>query len=257
MTPYTPSSSYSASVSLFDTTDVVQGGLSGTSNIPIKELADNVKYLYDKSNAPISLLTLNDTVSTTINLAAGQVTGTFVVFSIITSSVNAVLQIQDAQFSQIPDNAVFTLAVLNSSGTVRPLQLKLFSNVIEDNGGPSRDNVYLYSGETMTFHKFGSSLRVLHHRGNYYNVGTTKMSYHMDNRLGWVERNGALLTRSEYPRLFEFVNRLNNASSFGVIDEVNWSSNKTYFSMGTTSSNFRIPDDTVGLLQGQLPLIAF
>jgi hypothetical protein len=82
-------------------------------------------------------------------------------------------------------------------------------------------------------------------------------SYDEDNRSTYVLRDGSLLDRTIYPRLWQFVDKINTAGSTGVISEATWAANKQYFTTGTTASNFRVPDDKSTGLTGINPMLIY
>lgn len=98
--------------------------------------------------------------------------------------------------------------------------------------------VQVVQGETLTVSRNGPGVWEVLGTGFRMPAGIVSYFAGIAAPPGWLKLNGALLSRSAYPALWQF------AQSQGVVSEADWISGgySGRFSAGTTGSNFRLPD---------------
>lgn len=250
MTGYTGSGAgpFNSSIGLVDTTDIVQGGLGGVSNVATKKLADNDAYLYKIMGGFENIVQLtNAGPVTSVNISVANLLRNVVV---LYQSVNGYLE------GVLP--ACNTVRV-GDIGAVKRLAAGYKNNVkltayagdgIIDMHGAIRSHIYLHGGESVVLYNVGGSpgyWQILEHHGNLYNVGDQMLGY--TQKAGTVLRNGTVYNRVDYPRLWDLVN---TAGAPLLVSDATWLSDpgstgfykyKSCFSTGDGSTTFRVPDD--------------
>lgn len=248
MTGYTGSAAgpFNSSIGLVDTTDIVQGGLGGVSNVATKALADNDAYLYKIMGGFESVVTLSNAGPiTTINISAANLKRNLVlVYQVVDGYFECVLP----ACSTVRTGEVACIKRL-PVGHFKPVKVSAFAGeIIYGKYGESLvSKLYLHDGECVWVYNTGSEWVLLNNESNYYRVGEQYLGYRQQQ--GTLIRNGAVVNRADYPRLWNMVNGigspllvseatwLSDASGYGLFE------NKSRFSSGDGSTTFRLPDD--------------
>lgn len=256
MTPYAASAAGPLlnSITLVDTTDTVTGGLSGNANVATKQLADNDAYLYKIKGGFENVVQLDNTGSvTSINITTGNLLRNLVV---LFHSDNVALTANLPAASGMRDGDVACIKRL-ASGPRNVTKLAANAGAgdkIIDRYGNLLDYIYLHAGESVVMYKIAGSpgyWHILEFNGNLYNVGDVVSGYQV-TRQGALMRNGQVVNRADYPRLWDFVNAQLGASTGLVVSDATWSSDpgstglypyKSRFSTGNGTTTFRLPDD--------------
>jgi hypothetical protein len=247
--------SFPAAVGLFDTVDLVEGGVSGTSNTPLKQLANRAAYLKDRMMAfsAVDYYDNTSSLSSTVNLAAGD-THRMVLY-VVNNGTNAPILKLPAVGGIFVGYTVY-IKVRHISGAIRPVKVEvnntgtdLIAISAPGTSTGSRTSVWLHHGETLTLVWGGAAgWEILHHVGGIFRVGQPVQHYggytSWENP-GLLLRDGSLKSRTGYARLWEYVNALNTAGNLAVTADAFWGgdpNNSMKFSTGTTGANFRIPN---------------
>lgn len=213
----------------FETTDVVLGGPEGIDNVPLKQLANRTAFLKNTQQRGKESITL---VTTSKTLTADECANKLVYVNADGNNLTLTLPtlaVGDAGFvvAIFCYNVTGNQVILNKSGN----NFLLVPDV--------RTALFFGNGDSAELLWDGSAWVVFDFKGNFINVGKAEFDY--KQRPNTVIANGALLNRSQYPRLFEFAQSL--GSSF-VTDAV-WTSYPGYkgmFSSGNNTTTFRVPD---------------
>jgi hypothetical protein len=209
----------------FELTDVVQGGPTGIDNKPLKELADRTTFLKAAMRGYFG--------ATVVNAAR-----TFTVDEINNKLVMLI------------GTAAFPVSLPPLSADVAGMRICFISQstkqitinaTVKINSEAAKSLLVIAEGEKIELFFDGTDLHLLDHSSNIFNVGDFGYGYKVKKNA--VVANGALLLRADYPRLFEYVQSLQGQNS--VVSETVWNTqpgNKGFFTLGTNSSNFRVPD---------------
>lgn len=209
----------------FELTDVVQGGPNGIDNKPLKELADRTTFLRAALRGYFGATVVNTTKSLTvdqINNMLVMVTGT-TSFAISLPALSA------------------TLAGLRICFISHSTKQVTINATVKINSEAAKSSLVIAEGEKVELFFDGSDLHLLDHTSNILTVGDFGYGYKIKKNA--VVANGDLLLRADYPRLFEYVLSLQGQNS--VVSETVWNTqagNRGFFTLGTNSTNFRVPD---------------
>lgn len=236
MTSYNGNDSFSGGM-IYDLQDLVKGGIDGASNEPLEALFDRTQWLKNR-------LWTYDGIQ---NIAASVVIDNSIIGKIINANAST-------------SNIVITLDVLANFplGFVLPIQATCtgVKNVtiqaatnqnIFLNSSYIANTIYMHDGEVLYLMRNSGYWSVIASKGNFENVGNCIIGYTQQS--GTVLRNGALLNRSDFPRLWKWVNE---KLSYGqqVVADSTWFSQvnnipayQGCFSQGNGSTTFRVPDD--------------
>lgn len=246
-------------VQLVETTDVVLGGASGTANVATKQLADRTAFLYDLAGRfeDVDLLVAN-TGATTHTLVKSETHRRYVEVY-FANNVNYTLTLGNIDNYAIGDIVhIGAFSTINYLHNVRVIPYG--SNKIIDYTGEITQ-FWMYSGENAMLVKYsGTEWKMLHFEGNHYKVGDEMMAYR--EKRGAILRNGALLERAKYPRLWAWAQGFPNTQ---LLSDAVWDApadpgvptrirpNRSMWSTGDGTTTFRIPDDR-GLFERALSL---
>lgn len=209
----------------FEQTDVVQGGPTGIDNKPLKELADRTAFLKAAMRGYFGITNVNASKSLTVS----EVNNKLVIVSGATAFALTLPTLST-------DLAGLRICVIsqNSKQITLNATVKISSDI-------AKTSLIIAEGEKVELVFDGTDLHLLDHTSNILTVGDFGYGYKLKKNS--VVANGALLLRAEYPRLFEYVQSLQSQNS--VISETTWNTipgNKGFFTLGTNSTNFRVPD---------------
>jgi hypothetical protein len=125
------------------------------------------------------------------------------------------------------------------------LQTATGGDVFEDmNGGAYGNNLFLHDGDMVQLYSQGSlnTYRIFNYKGNFARVGEQVYAY--AKVPGTLIRNGDVLNRADYPRLWNFVVANNlYVTDTQWQDSTNNYQNRGFFSSGNGTTTFRLPDD--------------
>lgn len=222
---YAGDNTWPSNIYQFEQTDVVQGGPTGIDNVPLKQLADRTAYL---------LAALRGYFGVTSVSSAKALTTDEINNKVVLLSGNTAFAISLPTLTAAHVGLRVTLVSQSSK------QITLNANVKVDDT-VARNVLYIGSGEKLELFFDGTNYHLLDHSSNLFSVGEFGYAYKLQKNA--VVADGSLLLRADYPRLFEFVQSLQAQNS--VVSETNWNTiagNKGFFTLGTNSSNFRVPD---------------
>ena len=216
---------------IYDLQDPVLGGIGGQSNIPLEALFDRTTWLKNRLGKFIDVkkFSANATVDSSM---AGQAV------NIDVSNGNVTLTIQDE--SDFPTGFILPVFVTGSSAKYATLQTT--HTPLYGSAGV----MYLYGGESVLL-VWGAvgGWAIVYHRGNLDRTGDCLSGY--VQRSGTLIRNGQLVKRTDFPRLWAWANANLGGS---LINDMQWNmlvgSQPVYqgcFSTGDGSTTFRLPDD--------------
>lgn len=214
---------WEAAIYLIEETDLVRGGIDGISNRQARELANRSLWLKNSQRGFHSDLTI---VTANKTLIYSEILNKLILVN-GTAAVQLTLPTVDISLTGakacIQNNSTFNVTI---SGALR------FDVA-------NKSNIYLAAGETIELVWIGDKWLVREYVGNLKEVGSTFFDY--KQRQNTLVCNGALVGRTDYPRLWEFVQTLTDS----LIADGTWTGtpgNKGFFSSGNGSSNFRLPD---------------
>lgn len=231
-----------------ETTDLVLGGPSGVSNLQPKQLANRTAFLYEQlGRIHVEEITVSTNL---IDLTDENLFRNHVVIFPNVNNPTVVLQ----GVLTLPDNAIISLSVsglTSYSGRNICLRCPAMYAYVERSGGlVAFTDMWLYAGESVTLIKHGSLLYMVNSESNMFSVGEILYSYKKPPSIA-VEANGQLVSRSEYPRLWAWV----QSGSGLAIPESTYQTNPLYYSGAFTNGNgtttFRVPDLRGVFLRGK------
>ncbi len=209
----------------FELTDVVQGGADGIDNKPLKELADRTTFLKAAMRGYFSATVVNASKLLTVDEINNRL-----VF--ITGTTSFVVSLPELSAS------LAGLRICFISHNTKQITINA---TVKINSEAAKSSIVIAEGEKVELFFDGSYLYLLDHTSNILNVGDFGYGYKVKKNA--VVANGDLLLRADYPRLFEYVLSLQGQNS--VVSETAWNTqvgNKGFFTLGTNSTNFRVPD---------------
>lgn len=219
---YTGLNEWREEVYQFETTDVVLGGPEGIDNKPLKELADRTTWLRNALRGYNGLTIVN---------SSKVLTKTEVLLKLVMLSVSGSAVITLPELEITDDGLRISLISYSAKQlTVNsPAPIAMLSS-------EERTSLVVADGERLEFVWTGEKYALIDYSGNLFDVGAFDYGYRA--KTNTVVADGALLLRSDYPRLYDFAQSI-------LIDDFLWNTspgNKGFFTSGTNSTNFRIPD---------------
>lgn len=210
---------WNAGIYQLETSDPVQGGPGGISNLQPKQLGDRTEWLKAKVDA---LLEGNMQLKSVLSYSSSQTltvdhTGGLVVFTGTTSVTMTLPDIADAD-ALLDGQAI----LFKNKNTFNFCTVKTF-----DGDGTTFDN-----GEISIFLKPDDVLMVVRKGNTYYTVYVRErgvpagtVNAYAGNTIpdGWLSCNGFIVSRSQFPELFRAIGT-------------------TYNTGGESGSEFRLPD---------------
>lgn len=239
MTTYTPNDTFS-DAQILDLSDQVKGGTNGDANVPLKAMFDQAYYVKNRlwRYDDIAVVTASSNVDNTIigKIIQANATGANIVLSLDPLANFPVGYV-------LPINATCNPGK-NVTVTANGVQLIIL------NGGYADSSIYMHDGETLFLLRAGGYWQVIAFRGNFVDVGQPIDGY--INVQNTLPRNGSLLNRDDYPRLWKWINE--KVPGNMKVSDATWSSDplingvsrplyRGLFSTGNGSTTFRLPDD--------------
>ena len=188
MIGYTENNSFDAA-SIYDLSDLVKGGSTGTSNTPLEALFNRTLWLKNRLFAFDSLapLSANANIDSSIYgkiVAANATNGNFV----ITLS----------DFNTFPLGYILPVYLISSGFNNVTIQAATGQKIYLNDS--YIDNVlYMHGGESLQLMRDSNGWTVIGYKGNFENVGNCLSSYTAQK--GTLIRNGVMVNRSDVPRL--------------------------------------------------------
>lgn len=234
---------FSDTINIPDTTDPVQGGVGGTSNLAVQETAMNTSYLYRKVGHLIDMEIF--TSSTTITSAHSNKLLSF------RATSSAVVVCTLSSLSSFTAGTILTIQRDYGSGSnTGPVKI-LSPEGIADRYGIVASYIYLHNYETITLFKHSTVWCILE-CPSLYNVGLPFYGY--GPVYGALVRQGQLIDRVQYARLYEWLQVAALAYPNMLVDDSAWlAGDFGKFSRGDGTTTFRLPDDR-GMFDRALPL---
>jgi hypothetical protein len=238
MQTYSESNAFSTA-KIFDTSDQVLGGISGPDNVPLKALADRTLYLKDRLYRydDVSALTADTTIDNTY------------IGKLLSCTVGS----GDSNFTLTLDLlANFTLgtviAIKATCAALKNITVKAAtSQLIFLNSDYMENEIYMHDGEVLYLVRDVAYWTVIAYKGNFERVGQCVSAY--TQHPGTLIRNGSLINRDAYPRLWKWVNEKLTNNQQRVTDAI-WLSDpgalpvyRGLFSTGNGTTSLRLPDD--------------
>lgn len=231
-------------VYLFEETDVVQGGIDGTDNVPLNQLANRTAWL----KAQLGLTAyLEDEVVLTASAPIGPTLAGNLIVAYATSPIT--LTLDDPHTFR--HGAILPFTAYCTPGSVVTVYAPGFPIANPVDGVAT--SMHIHHNEQLLLVALTDHWKVVNACGNFYCVGEeVKARKAISNAL---PMKGQLLERSRYPRLWAFINSLTEWQE--KINENSWWNNgNTYrglFSIGDGVSTFRLPDER-GMFERMLDL---
>lgn len=229
MTPYSPADTFHANVSNFELTDLVLGGPSGPDNVPVKELADNALYLYNRLGRFDGVHVLN--TGNVGNLIDRSVR---LKLLYVNSSSNLTFTIDDIANFQDGDRLTFKVQCTPN----KSVSFLFTGGQGAVDGLAATTKISCHDGDEFELVIYNGSFLFMPIRGNWDKVAQDAMVRVVPKNA--VIGQGQLANRADYARIFDFV----SANSL-LISDATWSSalaNMANFSDGNGTTTFRFPD---------------
>jgi len=232
-------------VNLYDVTDSVVGGIEGTANTPLKNLADRTAWL----KAQIGVFNrLEDEIILT---GSAPIPGTLAGHLIVAYATGIVaLTLENA--ATFPHGAIVPITAYCTPGAVVNVQTT-GQNFYDPVSGVSTV-INMHHKESLLLVALTDHWKVWNAQGNFYCVGEEiKARKVLLNTLAFT---GQLVNRNQYPRLTKYVlDELINGQE--VTNEATWLSNpvtyRSLFSYGDGATTIRLPDER-GMFERMLDL---
>jgi hypothetical protein len=229
MTPYTPTDTFHSNISNFDIGDLVLGGAIGPDNVPVKELADNGLWLFNRLGRFDGVHVLNagnqgNLIDRTVRLKLLYVDGA----GNLTFTMDNIANLQDGD--------VFHFKVKNSSNKSASFLFSAGQGATD--GTTAYTKIICHDGDEFRLIVYSGAFLFCAIRGNWDIVGQDRLVRVVPKNA--IIAQGQLVNRVDYARLWDFIN--GNAL---VIADATWSSavaNMAHFSSGNGTTTFRLPD---------------
>lgn len=232
---YSGNPTYSESIYQFEVTDVVEGGPDGKDNLPLKELADRTAWLHKTLMGVVGF-----TYANRIDGALKGLTLDDIAFKQVVINANSELFELSLPSLTSEESGVFCRLIaynVTKQVTISSASANIAAGKIS---GSWKSKIFLGDFETVTLIWDGSIWILNECNGNLFEVGSFDYGY--SQKPNTVIANGSLLNRSDYPRLWEWVQTVSGL----LIPDLTWLSNsfnsRGFFSSGNGTTTFRVPD---------------
>lgn len=225
MTNYTPTDALST-VKTYDESDLVKGGISGNSNIPVEALADQAFYLTNRLGGFIGI----KDVTSSVGIVAADANK---LISVI-ATANVTLTV-DVLSSFKPGARIAVVAKLSGAGGPFFVNVVTAENII--NGSVTRTNIWLYDGEMIELIAGTTVWHWTIAKGNFDKIGEHDLKRFAPRNTFAADGTGGN-SRAKFPRIWEVV-------SGTAVTDGNWLGGLRYkaqFSTGNGTTDFRRPD---------------
>lgn len=237
-----------------ETTDLVLGGdpaQGGIANQQALQLANRTAYL----NGLLGILPIANVQVSGFGLVAvstAMMQNRLLLLDLVATNKTVFLD----GATNLPDGGIIHIACSSATATIgNVVKITPHSNAVffdRSGGTVAFSELYLYGGETITLIKNGASLVVLQTESNMYCVGELVYGFRSPVSRAAVAAQGQLLTRKDYPRLWQWLT-INGVGS-SVISEATYLTNQQMYSGSFTDGNgtttFRIPDLRGAFIRG-------
>lgn len=184
---YNGDETYSPSIYIFEDTDLVLGGLNGTSNVPIKQLANNTSYLKKFTGS-----FLHGTIEPTASTLTG--------FNLDANSINNILYLNTVDGSIWKLTSISPVTWVN---TYKTATLNVNGLSLNNNGDTADVLTFTYNAPEKT-------LELKDEFGNYGNIKVGRISF---DTLESEQLNFSRVADSELILLYEITNNTENADA--------------------------------------------
>lgn len=207
-------------------TDVVLGGAGNISNQQAQQLANRTAWLKNAMRGfndftfvqASKTLTVDDVTQKIVIINGNGTSQTYNLPLDLTAGVTVTIMAYN----------VTKQVTINSQGT---------NDIVL--AGNERQKIYLGDGETVSFVWTGDHWFLYSHDTQILTVGLPTYGY--SQKPNTVIANGQLLNRTDFPRLWEYVQSI----GVSLVDDYTWNSIagfKGFFSTGNNATTFRVPD---------------
>lgn len=234
-------------------TDLVIGGASGVSNRQGRQLANRTTWLKSQLGL-MTAYTDVQVISSSLTLGPASVGNVVVV-----DCNNATLTVALPRLSGINPYVGKFVTIIAVNVNKSQLTVTAPFNLIGYGSTGNRGAMFMGDGDCLTFvaPPFTGTMvawQLAHVKGNFDDAGEVCYSY--KTLPNTVHANGQILSRNDYPRLWEFVSGIGG----GMVSDAQWLAGSggvagadTYkgcFSSGNGSTTFRVPDLRAMFLRG-------
>jgi hypothetical protein len=233
MISYTPNDTFTPS-DIYDTSDFVIGGTSGTSNVPLKALLDQTNFLYNR-------LARFEAVK--------QLTGDYT-FDVADLRNVFSFHISDNKTFTLPDvttlPAGYVVPVNTVITAIKALKVQCYGSQVIKDGADDVPAMYMHDGERLWLAAATDHWEVLFADGNFKTAG------HSFSRRKAFKNSlilqGQLVNRADTPRLAAYA--LSLTSGQAIVTDAVWLSDpgaipvyRGCFSSGNGTTTIRVPDE--------------
>lgn len=238
--------SWEAGIYQIEETDVVRGGdpsSGGVSNVQPQQLANRTKYLYNQLGR-FEDVVLYD-VANNVTLGNAELKNKHYALNLVASGKTITID-----HSQMEDGTVVSFSATTTTAFLGKCVIIKAVQGLSFQGTPN--NAYLfelpiYAGESVRFIKKDNSLHIISCNAQLDEVG--EILYKARPPFLAVPASGQLLNRSDYPRLWKYVD-----SGAIYVSDAQWLQSVNFrgaFSSGNGTTTFRVPDLRGMFLRGR------
>lgn len=220
----------------YEQTDPVQGGPDGKSNKPLKDLADRTAWLKGQLGK-ITRLSGEQYLSASGDISQDKGG------NLISINANGIINLTLEDAALFPHGAFIPFLAFCTPGSVVNIKTKegqVFFNPVT--GAQSILN--MHHNEDLTIIALTDHFKVLFGNGNFTCVGEEIKA--RKERLNTLAFKGQLVSRSQYPRLWKYVDEELTMYQ-EVVTEQTWNADpvnyRGFFTKGDGLTNFRLPDE--------------
>lgn len=229
MSNITGENTWEPNVYNFEETDVVKGGPDGVDNVPLKQLANRTTWLKNalRGYDGIKSVTANAT------LTKADIFQKLVVIDANFASIEILLPVLD-----VADAGLRVAMVTYRVGN----QVTITSQASTADimfGSNTRLKLFMGNADSVELIWIGTSWILASFNGNFSEVGMPDYGY--TQKANTVIANGSLISRTAFPRLWEYAQSLGTS----IVSDATWTGvadYKGFFSTGNGSTTFRVPD---------------
>lgn len=243
---YTGTNNWVDQIYQFEQTDPVQGGDDGIDNRPLKELADRTRWLRDAIGR---ITRFENELSVTSNTTIDSTKAGYLITARSTSGAVTLTLGDVATFSHGAILPISSFTSINCVIVIQPQSGQPITDPIEGNATV----MYMHNKEHLMLIALTNHWKIVSCSGNFYCVGEEIKA--RKERNNTIALKGQTLNRSQYPRLWQYVQTLTFYQE--VVPESTWlydsTTYRSCFTTGDGSTTFRLPDER-GLFERMLDL---
>jgi hypothetical protein len=226
MTVYTPADTFS-DVRRYDISDLVQGGASGASSLPIEDLADRTEYINNRLGGYKDIVQVTATGSITAALHANRLVS-------VVGTANITLTVANVNTFKKGARLCF-IAKMTGTG---PFWCKIVTGQNMEDGSVTSTGQWLYDGEMIELvaDVDNSVWKLVHCKGNFEKVGMDDLK-RIQPRNSFIAQGTTGLSRTTYARIWNAISGIAVAEADKSLVRY-----QAMFGDGNGTTTFSLPD---------------